>query len=89
MPALRAASARLIPERALAIANSRRATRPFLSSLASLRSTVAVRSLRIFNVAIARLHQPNRYGYGVTFPSSGKSRNRWTTTRVKHYAQRY
>jgi exodeoxyribonuclease V alpha subunit len=31
-----------------------------------------VRSLRIFSFAIAVLHQPNRYGYGVTLPSPGE-----------------
>src|SRR5215467_2970389 len=47
MPADCAASSRLMPSSALAIARMRRAMRPSLSALASLRSTLGVRSRRI------------------------------------------
>jgi hypothetical protein len=53
MPALAAASARLMPPSALAIANRRRAIRASVSALASFRSTAGVRSLRIFSFCIA------------------------------------
>src|SRR4029434_9648656 len=47
MPAACAAASRLMPSSALAIARMRRVMRASLSPLASLRSTVAVRSRRI------------------------------------------
>src|SRR5215471_15349940 len=53
MPALVAASARFIPDSALAIARIRRVTRGSPSSLASLRNTAGVRSLRILSSFIS------------------------------------
>src|SRR5262245_36007628 len=47
MPAARAASSRLMPSSALAIARMRRVMRASLSPLARLRSTLGVRSRRI------------------------------------------
>src|SRR5258706_13666524 len=47
LPADTAAASRLMPERALAIASMRRATRASGSVFASLRSTAGVRSRRI------------------------------------------
>jgi len=51
MPASRAASARLTPSRAWAMANIRAATRPLFSRRARARSSLALRSSRIGNAA--------------------------------------
>src|SRR6185369_2348458 len=86
MPAHFAASARLMPSSALAIPNRRREMCASGSDLASLRSTVDVRSLRIFSFAIARL-------LGRIDPTMESELNaagyRWTATRVELYARRY
>src|SRR6185295_15096822 len=86
MPAHFAASARLMPSSALAIPNRRREMRASGSDLASLRSTVDVRSLRIFSFAIARL-------LGRIDPTMESELNaagyRWTATRVELYARWY
>jgi len=65
MPALFAASTRLMPESALAIASRRRITRLSGSDLASLRSTVGVRSLRVFSFSIEFPRRSNRSDDGV------------------------
>src|SRR6516164_2412908 len=52
MPAASAASFRLMPDSALAIASSRRATRVFASAFASLRSTAGVRSPLMVSAAM-------------------------------------
>src|SRR5208337_1922123 len=52
MPAASAASFRLMPESALAIASSRRATRVLASALASLRRTAGTRSPLMVSAAM-------------------------------------
>src|SRR5512145_1494387 len=86
MPAHFAASARLMPSSALAIPNRRREMRASGSDLASLRSTVDVRSLRIFSFAIARLLGRIAPTMESELKAAG---NRWTATRVELYARRY
>src|SRR5262245_36987802 len=86
MPAHFAASARLMPSSALAIPNRRREMRASGSDLASLRSTVDVRSLRIFSFAIARLLGRIAPTMESELKDAG---NRWTATRVELYAHRY
>ena len=72
MPAAWAASSRLMPSSALAIARMRRATRVSLSPLASLRSTVGVRSLRISSAAMMPSVEFDR-GKGITNCGSTES----------------
>src|SRR4026208_1500218 len=86
MPAHFAASARLMPSSALAIPNRRREMRASGSDLASLRSTVDVRSLRIFSFAIARLLGRIAPTMESELNAAG---NRRTATRVELYARRY
>src|SRR6185312_7172657 len=86
MPAHFAASARLMPSSALAIPNRRREMRASGSDLASLRSTVDVRSLRIFSFAIARLLGRIAPTMESELKADG---NRRTATRVELYARRY
>src|SRR5512145_177301 len=86
MPTHFAASARLMPSSALAIPNRRREMRASGSDLASLRSTVDVRSLRIFSFAIARLLGRIAPTMESELKAAG---NRWTATRVELYARRY
>src|SRR6185295_7320753 len=86
MPAHFAASARLMPSSALAIPNRRREMRASGSDLASLRSTVDVRSLRIFSFAIARLLGRIAPTMESELKAAG---NRRTATRVELYARRY
>src|SRR5262245_30691457 len=75
MPAASAASLRLMPASALAIASRRRATRPLLSLVESLRSTTGVRSLLIASAVIPALH-PNHREQGITDPGYWESLRR-------------
>src|SRR5262249_32360023 len=86
MPALLAASARFTPDSAFAIARMRRVTRGSLSSLASLRNTADVRSLRIVSsfmpVPRLRIVTPRE-------SQAGAAGNRSTATRVAHNDRGY
>src|SRR6516162_6089870 len=83
MPAASAASLRLMPESALAIASRRRATRVLASALASLRKIAGVRSL----LMISAVMMPSIMTAGNH--DLARLRNRSTATGVIFSARRY